>query len=258
MLAHGIEVWVKFGVVKKILLNKIDHIIAVSKFTKDKLINLNGIEEYKISINKNCIDPFIEKKINFNKPSYLLSKYNLTCNEKIILSISRISFEDRYKGYDKVISSLYEVKKEFPNIIYLICGKATDDEKIFLQNLINSLNLDNNVIFTGFINEDELVDHYLLADIFVLPSKYEGFGIVFIEAAAFGLPVIAGNEDASIEALLNGEIGTLVNPDDINAIGNEIKIALHSKINQVVLQNKVWENYNFKDYKKNIIENLNI
>ena len=68
----------------------------------------------------------------------------------------------------------------------------------------------------GRLHGQELLDYYRLADVFVMPSTGEGFGIVFLEASATGLPVIAGNRDGSVDALAEGRIGTLVDPDDVD------------------------------------------
>ena len=81
--------------------------------------------------------------------------------------------------------------------------------------LVEEKNLTNNFILTGYIEDKELTDHYLLADVFVMPSTQEGFGIVFLEALVCGLPVIAGNKDGSVDALLNGKLGKLIDPDNI-------------------------------------------
>ena len=75
---------------------------------------------------------------------------------------------------------------------------------------------------TGFVPDSQLADYYNLCDVFAMPSKGEGFGIVFIEALACGKPVLAGNKDGSVDALANGELGALVNPDDLNEIANTL------------------------------------
>ena len=253
LLAHGIEVWKTLSLFNRGVLKKVDTIISVSEYTKQKLIELNGICAEKIVVKPNSLDPFFTKNQQFKKPTYLLRKYGLSGNEKIVLSVSRISFHDRYKGYDRVLQSIAELKSVIPNILYLICGKATIEEKTFLERLIESLGIKDNVKMVGFLQQDELQDHYLLADVFALPSKEEGFGIVFIEAAACGVPVIAGNEDASIEALLNGELGSLVDPDDINAISVAIEKAIISPQQKYILQDKVWDVYDFSKYKNDSI-----
>jgi phosphatidyl-myo-inositol dimannoside synthase len=94
------------------------------------------------------------------------------------------------------------------------------------------------------VEDDELSDYFLLADLFVLPSKKEGFGIVFIEALSNGLPVICGNVDGSIDAIRNGELGTAVNPDSpaeleaaiINHLKNPISLNQRRELQQNCLR----------------------
>jgi glycosyltransferase involved in cell wall biosynthesis len=75
------------------------------------------------------------------------------------------------------------------------------------------------VTLTGFVPDAELPDYYNLCSLFAMPSKREGFGIVYLEAMACGKPALAGDRDGSRDALLDGEIGVLVDPDDVGAFG---------------------------------------
>src|SRR6185369_16974858 len=82
------------------------------------------------------------------------------------------------------------------------------------------------VIFTGMISEDEKVAHYNLADAYVMPSVGEGFGIVLLEASACGTPIVGSNADGSREALLNGELGKLIDPTNLNELLDAVTAAL--------------------------------
>jgi glycosyltransferase involved in cell wall biosynthesis len=101
-----------------------------------------------------------------------------------------------------------------------------------------------------------------MADLFIMPSQKEGFGIVFIEAMACGLPVIAGNKDGSVDALKNGELGILVDPDDkdqiLEALETELKDRdLKNKLKlKTDLQKKVIDVFGFDTFKKNLKNNI--
>ena len=79
------------------------------------------------------------------------------------------------------------------------------------------MNLSESVIFTGYVKDEEVAAHFSIADIYIMPSTKEGFGIIFIEAMFYGKPVIAGNKDGSADALQNGTLGILVNPPWVSA-----------------------------------------
>lgn len=228
LLAHGIEVWRNLSVWKKAFLQKNAEIWAVSKFTSNVLQEKHHIPSANIRVLNNCLDPHLKLPVSFNKPTALLDKYELEKNQPIIFTLTRISSFEKYKGYDLVIEAVAELKKTYPNIQYLIAGKADCDEKERLLKLIHQLGLANNVKLLGYLSDQELTDHFLLADVFIMPSKKEGFGIVFIEAAACGCKVIAGNQDGSTDALLNGQLGQLINPTS----KTEIKTALLNALNQ--------------------------
>ena len=111
------------------------------------------------------------------------------------------------------------------------------------------------MILTGFLNENELPDHFLLADLFVLPSKKEGFGIVFVEALACGLPVICGNADGSTDAIRDGELGTAINVDDLDELENTISRYLSMPLTlekRLKLQTECLLYFNEKHYRENL------
>ena len=258
IIAHGIEVWKKQLGLKKWILNTSKKIISVSQFTKKQLVYRSGTQQNKIAVLPNCIDPFFSYPTSFTKPNYLKEKYQIKNGEKVILTISRISSKEKYKGYDKVINALVKLKS-FSNLSfkYLLAGKADDKEFNRIQELINFNQLENEVILIGYISDDELIDHYLLADLFIMPSKKEGFGLVFIESSVCGTPVIGGNADGSAEALLNGLLGDLVDPnssDDIlEAIINKL---IKPQISKQSLQELTLKHYNFNKYQEKFHEHF--
>ena len=167
---------------------------------------------------------------------------------------------EKYKGYDKIIELMPKLIQNFADIRYILVGYGSDAERI--KELVKKLKLDKHVILPGKITGEELCDHYNLCDCFAMPSKAEGFGIVFLEALACGKPVLAGNQDGSVEALRNGELGVLVDPDDINEISdNLIKILKSEYPNKIIynpelLREKAIAYFGFDQFKMNLKQYL--
>ncbi|QHS56352.1 glycosyltransferase family 4 protein [Mucilaginibacter sp. 14171R-50] len=214
VIAHGIEVWRPLPFHKALLLTKCDNIICVSAFTKSQMQHWHKISAAKCVVINNVLDPFMELPLNFDKPETLLKRYGLVNKGPVVFTLTRLASTEHYKGHDRVIRAIAGLKNTFPEIRYVLAGKYDNEEGVRVKQLINRLGVAEHVILPGFIKEDELAAHFLMADLFVLPSKKEGFGIVFIEALACGLPVICGNADGSIDAIRNGELGTAINPDN--------------------------------------------
>lgn len=258
LIAHGIEIWRKLPEAKLKALKRLDKIIAVSRFTAEKINEVHGIDVNNIEILNNCLDPFYYFPSKFSKPEALLKRYGINNKQTVILSLCRLSSSEKYKGYDNTIAIIPNLIKKYPNLIYLIAGKPDEEERLRIEQLIKTYKVEKHILLIGFVDEAEVSDHFLLSDIFVLPSKKEGFGIVFIEALASGLSVIAGNKDGSVDALKNGELGRLVNPDDMQEIEETLSDLLANPLNdkqKIELQEKVFDTFGYRKYH-NSIKNL--
>lgn len=257
MFAHGIEVWDALPKWKTKFLQDKVQIWAVSNYTRDKMIAQHQISPQQIKVLNNSLSPFIQLPHHFEKPQHLLEKYQIG-DVPVIFTLNRLSASEKYKGYDKVITALGKLKQQNQAFIYLLAGKADDAEHIRLTKLIEDNNLVNEVKLIGYLSEEELTPHFLLSDLFIMPSKGEGFGIVFIEAAAHGCKVIGGNIDGSTDALLNGKLGQLINPNEETEILQAIQNALADKAHQPHQQQQMTiEHFGFDSYLKKVKELLN-
>ena len=166
---------------------------------------------------------------------------------------------ERYKGYDKVLQTLPDLISKYPSLRYLMVGRYDAAEKKRLDELISVLGLQKIIVFTDIIPDEVLAAHFKLADIFVMPSEKEGFGIVFIEAMFYGLPVIAGNKDGSTDALCNGELGLLVDPDNKAELTAALKKIIDNRNAYLPDQHKLMQHFSYTGYKeklKNILNGL--
>jgi glycosyltransferase involved in cell wall biosynthesis len=218
-VGHGIEVWdLPRGQIWRAL-RAANALAAVSQFTRTRMACALDVSVEKISLLPNTFDPE-QFYPDTRKPHFLLRRYGLRPEQPVILTISRLASAERYKGYDQVLRALPLVREQFPNVRYILGGRGPDRPRI--EALIRELELIDNVTLAGYLVEHELRAHYNLCDVFAMPSKGEGFGIVFLEALGCGKPVLAGNKDGSIDALQGGKTGVLVNPDDVAEIGKAL------------------------------------
>jgi phosphatidylinositol alpha-1,6-mannosyltransferase len=255
LLAHGIEVWRSISWWKIAFLKKYCLIWSVSKFTARKMQELHGLHGRNIRVLPNCLDPFFAIPCTFKKPSHLLERYNLKSSTLILLGISRLTSHEHDKGYDNVLNAMPALLEVYPDICYLLAGKADQTEMARLNAIITERNLQQHVKLIGYINEEELSDHYLLADVFLLISKKEGFGLVLLEAAACGCKIICGNIDGSSEAILYGRMGTQVNPNNNRQLVHAILASLQNKPDNARarnLQKICVEHFSFPSYNNKV------
>lgn len=160
-------------------------------------------------------------------------------------SILFVGLFEKIKGPDILIQSIPLVKKKYSNVKLYMAGKGS--QEMVLKELTKELNIEDNVKFLGYISGKKKYSYYASADICVVPSRYESFGIVILEAMACGTPVIASNV-GNIPYLINDdEVGLKANSDDVNDFSEKILYLLENKD----LRNKMRVNSrkNVKRYK---------
>ncbi|HYO21961.1 MAG TPA: glycosyltransferase family 4 protein [Flavisolibacter sp.] len=248
LLAHGIEVWKPFSSWKVRMLKALDLVLPVSQFTQQKMQALYGLAPKKFGVLNNCLDPFLAPTESAERVAALRKKHGLTKEDIVLFTLTRLKSSEQYKGYDKVIAALPPVLQKYPAVKYLVAGKYDAEERKRLDVMIEELGLQDKVIFTGFIGDDEVAAYFTLPDVYVMPSTGEGFGIVFIEALFYGKPVIAGNVDGSVDALAGGQFGLLVNPAKKDEIVSALLEVLAKKNNYVPDGEAVQARFGFGPY----------
>ena len=202
-------------------LSATDGIVAVSRFTRDALIAGFAVPPGKIELISNGVD--LARFTPRPRRPDLVARYGLA-GKRVLLTVGRLYAR---KGMDRVIESLPRVLEAIDNLTYLIVGDGT--YRSALEALVQRLRMQDRVIFAGTVADAELVDHYALADVFIMANREmpdgdtEGFGLVFLEANACGIPVIAGRAGGSLDAVTAGANGLVADGDDPAEIAGVIQ-----------------------------------
>ena len=211
-IVHGKEVWRPLPPGKRSALQQADRIWVVSRYSRDLASDANQLDRDRIfqlpcSVDGTRFSPG-------PKPPALLDRYGLH-GATVLMTVARLWSGDIYKGVDVTLRALPSIMAAVPTIKYLVIGRGDDLPR--LTALAEQLGVRDRVIFAGFVGDDELPDHYRLADLYSMPSQ-EGFGIVYLEAMASGVPVISGNSDGSADPLMDGKLGWRVPHRDVDAV----------------------------------------
>lgn len=258
VVAHGVEAWdASPGMLPS--LRAADRVLAVSSFTANVLISKLKLPVANVVVLPNTFDE--SKFIPGPKPSSLLQRYGIEQSQPTLLTVGRLSAQERHKGYDRILEALPRVREQVPNVHYILAGAGDDLPRV--RELIRQFHLETCVTLTGYVEDRELCDHYNLCDAFVMLSKWEGFGIVFLEALACGKPVLAGNRDGSQDAVRHGELGVLIDPFDVEKIAATLVDLLQKKISHPVLyeplllRERVIACYGYERFKETLLGHLN-
>jgi phosphatidylinositol alpha-1,6-mannosyltransferase len=193
-----------------------DGIVVVSAFTKHAVKALAGPKCPPIALIHNGVDLALFRPLG--KDPQLLDRYRLG-DAFVFVTVCRLV---QKKGVDMALRAFQRILAEHPDTRFLIVGSG--DYEQALKTMAAELDIATSVRFAGEVAEDELVAHYCLGDVFVMPNRRlpngdtEGFGLVFLEANACGLPVIAGRDGGSPDAVQDGQNGLVVNGASVDEI----------------------------------------
>jgi len=221
LIVHGLEAWLRRTSLFRLMVRQLDAVVSVSRLTRDRFCAWSGFRVDRVFVLPNGVD-----LTHFRpgpKNPQLLQRYGLN-GKTVLLTLGRLETSERLKGFDEILEIMPELSKQIPEISYLIVGDGTDRGR--LEQKARSLGIADYVVFTGFVPETEKPDYFRLADAYVMPSRGEGFGIVFLEAMACGVPVMASKIDGSREAVCDGRLGIVVDPGNPGEIRSGILEAL--------------------------------
>lgn len=180
-----------------------------------KLVALNKTELYqyekmgatadKIEVVPNGIN--LSECVNLTEEMGFRKKYGINDNEKIILYVGRLH---KTKGLDLLVKAFGDVSKNLDDVKLVFVG-PDDGYKSSLENFIQGLNLENKVVFTGFVSQEEKMGTYADADVFVTPN-FSGFPITFLEACASGTPIVTTNNGDNLD-WIHDNVGYVVDYD---------------------------------------------
>jgi phosphatidylinositol alpha-1,6-mannosyltransferase len=218
--AHGAEIlgpqrspWHSF--LMRQALRGADRVFAVSRFTADHVTRI-GLSKERIEVIPNGVDP--RRFTPGPRDPELARRFGLHGRE-VILTVGGLV--DR-KGHDTVIRAMALLKDRRPNLRYLVAGgwSLASSREPFLRALVAELGIEERVVFTGFVRDEDLPAIYRLGDLFVMTGReivergwVEGFGISYLEAAASGLPIVA-TRAGGVEDAVTEENAVFVPPDD--------------------------------------------
>jgi phosphatidyl-myo-inositol dimannoside synthase len=223
VMVHGKEVWEPLPPTLRTALQQADEIWTVSRYSRDRASVSNQLDSSKIRLMPCAVDG--DRFTPGAKSAALVERYGLA-NATVMVTVARLWSGDIYKGVDMTIRALGAIAQSIPNVKYLVIGRGDDQPR--LAQLAKDLGVGDRVVFAGFVPTAELTEHYRLADAYVMPSQ-EGFGIVYLEAMACGVPVLAGDADGSADPLQDGTLGWRVPHRDVEAIAHACTEMLHQK-----------------------------
>lgn len=212
VLTYGKEVWYPLPKRERQALLSAASIWTISRYSRDRACAANNIDPKRVKMLPCVVDG--EAFTPGAKSPELVTRYGLE-GAKVLMTVARLWSGDIYKGVDVTIRAIPKIAAVFPEVKYLVIGRGDDQPR--LAQLAKDLGVADRVVFAGFVPTAELVEHYRVADAYIMPSQ-EGFGIVYLEAMACGKPVLSGDADGSADPLQDGRLGWQVPHRDPDAV----------------------------------------
>ena len=199
---HGVEQW---------MANRADRLITCSAYMREHAADIFGMEESRISVIPNGIDP--SELVPVDDLDTLRARF-AEPDEKLVLLVGRLVYE---KGFQLALEALPGLIERLGKVRFIIAGSGTAEQELRRQ--AHDLGLDEHGTFLGWIGDDVLHSLYRIADLTVVPSIYEPFGLVALEAMASGCPCLVADTGGLREVVPNEDVGLRFRSRDPRSLG---------------------------------------
>jgi len=213
---HGIEAWAVPPAAQRRAVESADLVLCVSRDTRRRVLAWSGLAPERVVVLPNTVG----EAFTPGEAAPMRARLGLA-GESVLLSVGRLDARERYKGHDKVIALLPRLIQARGPLVYVVVGDGADRPR--LEALARDAGVAAHVRFLGQAPANDLPGLYRAADVFVLPSAGEGFGIVYLEAMACGTPAVGLAAGGALDALGDGDLGAAVEQE---ALGETILAAL--------------------------------
>lgn len=227
LVAHGTEVWRAFSAAEQAALRAATGILCVSDYTRRELANrCPGLDPTRLHVQPNALDPQFEAPLAAQ-----------AATPGLILTISRLCRDDAYKGIDDLIRALPLIRDKVPHARLTVIGDG--DDRARLEATARDL-APGAVSFAGRVSDAALREALAACQLFALPSRGEGFGLVYLEAMAHGKPCLAVAAAGAPE-VVDARSGVVALPGDVADIADHAAAALARSWDEAALRARAAE-----------------
>jgi len=222
---HGVEVWEPLPGMRRRTLQNANIVLAPSRYTADHVRTDQGVLPQRLRVLPWALDPQFEALVAGATKTGLPENFP---KGRVILTVGRWLTSERYKGMDTLITALPKLLTRWPELQLAAVGEG--DDRDWLQDLAEENGVSRHVHFLSGLSYAQLAACYATCELFALPSRGEGFGLVYLEAMACGKPVIGGAHGGAPEVIEDGVSGYLVQHGDAVQLATSIETLLTNPV----------------------------
>jgi len=250
-MSHGVEVWKPLPWLQRQAVLSADIVVAPSSDTAQKLAEIQGVTQSKIRKLPWPLNPDFLRMADARTNLPLPREFP---RGRVILTVGRWAASERYKGVDDLIRSIAQLRMKFPGLCLVAVGQGDDLSR--LKQIVADLKVSESVRFLTGLSRQEIAACYARCEIFALPSTGEGFGLVFLEAMAFGKPLVGAACGGAVDVVEDNVNGLLIPPGDSERLAEALATLLQDESLRIKLGQRGAEigrrNYSFDVFQSKL------
>jgi phosphatidylinositol alpha-1,6-mannosyltransferase len=207
---HGIEAWPRPSRMQRAALERADLVLCVSRHTRAAVLSWAAMAPELALVLPNTVREVFTPGDSATQQAAWAGE-----GKRVLLTVARMDSREHYKGHDRVIAAIPDLVAKGHDICYVVVGEGDDRSR--LEIVARNAGVGERVRFLGAQELPSLIESYRAADLFVMPSTGEGFGVSFLEAMASGTPALGLDVAGARDALADGELGTLAAENELSA-----------------------------------------